>query len=347
MERWTYFVRRLLLVIPTFIGITLVSFALCQFVPGGPVEQMLLQMRGGGGGEGGRMSAAVGAISEEQRKALEKHFGFDQPVIKRYWTWLVTNRIGLAVESYKFPNKTVWQLIKERFPVSLIFGITGFLLTYLVCIPLGIAKALRHGSAFDWISSVIVFVGYAIPAFAFGMVLKMLFCGTTETLWNVFPVAGFHSDAFESLPFSGQVMDIARHMALPVLCYMIGNFAVLTLLMKNSLLEQIGQDYIRLVLAKGAGLRRAIWVHAFRNALIPIATGFGSVLTFMFAGSVLIERVFEIPGMGRLSLEAIVGRDYMVFMGILSVTALLGLLGRIVSDLAYVLIDPRIHFQSQ
>jgi len=192
-----------------------------------------------------------------------------------------------------------------------------------------------------------VFVGYAIPAFAFGMVLKMLFCGTTETLWNVFPVAGFHSDAFESLPFSGQVMDIARHMALPVLCYMIGNFAVLTLLMKNSLLEQIGQDYIRLVLAKGAGLRRAIWFHAFRNALVPIATGFGSVLTFMFAGSVLIERVFEIPGMGRLSLEAIVGRDYMVFMGILSVTALLGLLGRIVSDLAYVLIDPRIHFQSQ
>ncbi len=347
MERWTYFARRLLLVIPTFIGITLVSFALCQFVPGGPVEQMLLQMRGAAGGEGGRMSAAVGAISEEQRKALEKHFGFDRPVLQRYWTWLVTHRLGLAVESYNYTNKTVWQLIKERFPVSLIFGIAGFVLTYLVCIPLGIAKALRNGSPFDWATSAIVFAGYAIPAFAFGMVLKMLFCGTTETFWNVFPVAGFHSDHFESLSFAGRAADITRHMALPVLCYLIGNFAVLTLLMKNSLLDQIGQDYLRLVLAKGAGLRRAIWGHAFRNALIPIATGFGGVLTFMFAGSVLIERVFEIPGMGRLSLEAIVGRDYMVFMGILSVTALLGLAGRIVSDLAYVLIDPRIHFQSE
>ncbi len=347
MERWTYFVRRLLLIIPTFIGITLVSFGLCQFIPGGPVEQMLMRMRGAGAGEGARMSSAVGAISEAQRQALEKHFGFDRPVLQRYWNWLVTNKIGLAVESYQYPNKTVWQLIKERFPVSLIFGLTGFILTYLVCIPLGIAKAMRHGSAFDWISSVIVFVGYAIPAFAFGMVLKMLFCGATETLWNVFPISGFHSEQFEFLTFPQQVHDIAMHMALPVLCYMIGNFAVLTLLMKNSLLEQIGQDYIRLVLARGAGLRRAIWFHAFRNALVPVATGFGGVLTVMFAGSVLIERVFEIPGMGRLSLEAIVSRDYMVFMGILSVTALLGLLGRIVSDLAYVLIDPRIHFQSQ
>jgi microcin C transport system permease protein len=346
MERWTYFARRLLLVIPTFIGITLVNFGLCQFVPGGPVEQIMMQMRGSVGGEA-RLSAMVGAISEEQRKALEKHFGFDKPVLIRYWTWLWTNRIGLAVDSYKYPNKKVWQLIKERFPVSLIFGITGFVLTYLVCIPLGIAKALRNGSVFDWTSSVVVFVGYAIPAFAFGMVLKMLFCGTTDTLWNVFPVAGFHADAFETFSFFQKVQDVAWHMALPVLCYMIGHFAVLTLLMKNSLLEQIGQDYIRLVLAKGAGLRRAIWGHALRNALVPIATGFGGVLTVMFAGSVLIERVFEIPGMGRLSLDAIISRDYMVFMGILSVTAMLDLLGRIVSDLAYVIIDPRIHFQSQ
>jgi len=186
-----------------------------------------------------------------------------------------------------------------------------------------------------------------VPPFALGMVLRMLLCGTVDGLFDLLPATGFHADAFETLTLPGKVIDVVRHMFLPVLCYMIGNFAVLTLLMKNSLLEQIGQDYIRLVLARGAGLRRAIWFHAFRNALVPVATGFGGVLTVMFAGSVLIERVFEIPGMGRLSLEAIISRDYMVFMGILSVTALLGLLGRIVSDMAYVLIDPRIHFQSQ
>jgi microcin C transport system permease protein len=231
--------------------------------------------------------------------------------------------------------------------VSLIFGVTGFVLSYLVCIPLGIAKALRHNQLFDLISSVIVFVGYAIPAFAFGMVLKMLFCGTVDVLWDIFPVSGFVSDHYAALPVLGKVKDVFMHMALPVFCYVIGNFAILTLLMKNSLMEQVGKDYIRTVLAKGGTFKRAVWGHAFRNALIPIATGFGSILTVMFAGSVVIEQVFEIPGMGRLSLEAIVGRDYPVFMGILSITAILGLLGNILSDFAYVLIDPRITFQKR
>jgi microcin C transport system permease protein len=214
-----------------------------------------------------------------------------------------------------------------------------------VCIPLGIFKALRHDKSFDLISSVIVFVGYAIPPFAFGMVLKMFFAGTVEGLWDFFPVSGFHSDNFEQLTYWGKTQDIFNHMFLPVLCYVIGNFAVLTLLMKNSLMEQISRDYIRTVLAKGGSFSRAIWGHALRNALIPIATGFGSILTIMFAGSVIIEQVFEIPGMGRLSLEAIVGRDYPVFMGILSLTAMLGLIGNIVSDFFYVIIDPRINFQ--
>jgi microcin C transport system permease protein len=226
-----------------------------------------------------------------------------------------------------------------------VFGITGFILSYLVCIPLGIFKALRHDKSFDIISSVIVFVGYAIPPFAFGMVLKMFFAGTVEGLWDFFPVSGFHSDNFGQLSFWGKTLDIFDHMFLPVLCYVIGNFAVLTLLMKNSLLEQISRDYIRTVLAKGGSFSHAIWGHALRNALIPIATGFGSILTIMFAGSVIIEQVFEIPGMGRLSLEAIVGRDYPVFMGILSLTAMLGLVGNIVSDFFYVIIDPRINFQ--
>ena len=345
MERLNYFIRRFLLVIPTFIGITLLCFVLIQFVPGGPVEQMIMQMKGIGSGDAGHGAQVRATISEAQREALEKHFGFDRPFHQRYWKWLVDDRLGMRMESYKFPNKTAWELISGRFQVSLIFGITGFLLSYLVCIPLGIAKALRHNQPFDLASSALVFTGYAIPAFAFGMVLKMLFCGAVEGLWDIFPLSGFYSENFDQLSFAGKTLDIFRHMFLPVLCYMVGNFAVLTLLMKNSLMEQIGRDYIRTVLAKGGSFSRAVWGHALRNALVPIATGFGSILTVMFAGSVIIEQVFEIPGMGRLSLEAIVGRDYPVFMGILSLTSILGLLGNILSDLCYVLIDPRINFQ--
>jgi microcin C transport system permease protein len=345
MERFDYFLRRLLLVIPTFIGITLACFALTQVIPGGPVEQMIMKMKGQGTGEAGAGSRPAAAISPEYRKQLEAHFGFDKPFHRRYVKWLVTDRLGMRMESYKFPNKTAWQLIVERFPVSLVFGLTGFLLSYLVCIPLGIAKALRHGTRFDLASSAAVFVGYAIPPFAFGMVLKMAFCGTVDRLWDIFPLAGFHSDAFPGLPLGGKAADLFMHMFLPVLCYVIGNFAVLTLLMKNSLLDQIGRDYIRTVLAKGGSPARAIWGHALRNSLIPIATGFGEILTIIFAGSVIIEQVFEIPGMGRLSLEAIVGRDYAVFMGILSLTSLLGLIGNVLSDFCYVLIDPRITFR--
>ncbi|MBW1836639.1 MAG: ABC transporter permease subunit [Deltaproteobacteria bacterium] len=345
MERLDYFIRRFLLMIPTFLGITILCFGLIQFVPGGPVEQFIMQMKGIGAAESGRGVGAQGSISEQQRKALQAHFGFDQPFYKRYWKWLVTDRLGMKMESYKFPNKTAWQIIKERFKVSLVFGITGFFLSYCVCIPLGILKAIRHDRTFDLVSSIIVFVGYAIPPFAFGMVLKMFFCGTVEGLWDFFPVSGFHSDNFIRLTFLEKIQDIFKHMFLPVTCYVIGNFAVLTLLMKNSLLEQIGKDYIRTVLAKGGSFTRAIWGHALRNSLIPIATGFGSIMTVMFAGSVIIEQVFEIPGMGRLSLEAIVGRDYPVYMGILSLTSLLGLVGNILSDFTYVLIDPRITFQ--
>ncbi|MCD4778795.1 MAG: ABC transporter permease subunit [Desulfobacterales bacterium] len=345
MERLNYFIRRFLLVIPTFLGITILCFGLIQFVPGGPVEQIIMKMKGIGAGELSRGAGAQASISIQQRKAIEAHFGFDQPFYKRYWKWLVTDRLGMKMESYKFPNKTAWQLIKERFKVSLIFGVAGFVLSYLACIPLGILKALRHNKMFDLGSSLVIFVGYAIPPFAFGMVLKMLFCGTVEGLWDFFPVSGFYSDNFAAMTFWEQTKDIFMHMFLPVLCYIIGNFAILTLLMKNSLLEQISKDYIRTVLAKGGSFTRAIWGHAFRNSLIPIATGFGSILTVMFAGSVIIEQVFEIPGMGRLSLEAIVGRDYPVFMGILSLTSVLGLIGNIFSDFLYILIDPRIDFQ--
>ena len=344
MDRLTYFIRRLLLVVPTFIGITLVCYGLVQVVPGGPVEQAIMQMKGMGGGEGKLSGGASGTISAEQRKALEKHFGFDKPFLTRYWTWLAHDRLGMRQESFKYPNKTAWQLIQERFPISLIFGLTGIVLSYLICIPLGITKALRNGGKFDMASSVVILTGYAIPALALGMVLKMVFCGTVDSLWDVLPLSGFHSENYATLSAWGQMGDIASHMALPVMCYVIGDFAVLTLLMKNSLLEQIGKDYLRTVLAKGGSARRAIWGHALRNALIPIATGIGGILSVMFAGSVIIEQIFEIPGMGRLSLEAIIGRDYPVFMGILALTSILGLLGNLISDFCYILIDPRINF---
>lgn len=348
MSRLEYFVKRFLLIVPTFIGITFACFAICQFVPGGPIEQAITRMRGvaGAGGETGAAASArgAGALSEEQLRGIREYYHFDKPILTRYWLWLWNGKLGLTSLSYKYPNKTVWQLIVERFPISLAFGVPGLILSYLVCIPLGIGKALRNGSAFDVGTSVLVFIGYSIPAFAFGMILKMLLCGTVPGFPNILPHAGFVSENHDALPFLGRMWDIVRHMVLPVLCYMIGDFALLTLLMKNSLLEEISKDYARTARAKGCTVRRMLWVHVLRNSLIPIVTGIGGVLTIMFAGSVLIEMVFEIDGMGRLGIEAIHGRDYMVFMGILSVTSVLTMIGNIVQDFCYVLIDPRIDF---
>lgn len=344
MERLTYFIRRLLLVIPTFLAITLLVFGLTNLVPGGPVEQRIAQMRGLGSGEAGGRGGVNALISEDQKAAIMREFGFDKPFLQRYWTWLVPDVMGLRAYSYKYNNKTVWTLISERLPVSLTFGITGFVLTYLICIPLGIAKALRNGTTFDVLSSVVVLVLYAIPAFAFGMILKVLLCGTSDHFLDWFPIGGFRSENWATMSTWEQIKDQTHHMFLPVLCYVIGNFAVLTVLMKNSLLDQISQDYVRTVLAKGGTMKRAIWGHALRNAVIPIVTGIGGLLTIMFAGSVLIERVFSINGFGLLSLDALIGRDYMVFMGTLGLSAVLGLIGRIVSDFCYVLVDPRINF---
>lgn len=343
-SRATYLIRRLLLVIPTFIGITFACFLLCQFVPGGPMEQALAKMRGAGTGVEGAATVGTQQISEAQREALKKHFGFDKPLLQRYWDWLVVSKLGMDVDSYVYSNKKVGELIVERFPVSLTFGITGFFLSYAICIPLGIAKALRNGGLFDFGTSVLVFVGYAIPGFAFGMVLKMLFSGTSDAFFDWFPLGGFHSEDWEGLGFWAKCVDLAHHMFLPVLCYVIGSFAVLTLLMKNSLLDQISQDYMRTVVARGGSMKSAVWKHAFRNAMIPLATGLGGIFYIMFAGSVLIERVFNIRGIGLLSLDAIVSRDYMVFMGILALTSIVGLVGRIFSDFCYMLVDPRISF---
>ena len=343
MNRTQYLLQRLLLVGVSFIGILLVTFLFTQIVPGGPVEQYIASLRAAGA-EGGASGAAAEAMSQEQIEFIRQAYNLDKPLLTRFKIWLVDDRFGMQAESYKFTNKTAWELISERFPVSLTFGIPSLILTYLICIPLGIAKALRNGKPFDLVSSLVVFVLYALPAFAFGMLLRLVFSGTTDWSLNWFPLGGFRSANWESLSAWQQILDQAHHMFLPVLCYVIGNFAVMTLLMKNSLLEQISQEYMRTVLAKGATLQHAVWHHAVRNALIPIATGIGGILTIMFAGSVLIENVFNIPGLGQLSLDAVITRDYPLFLGIVCIQSMLGLLGRVLSDFCYLLVDPRIDF---
>lgn len=339
--RVRYFVNRLLLVSITYMGIMVVTFLFTQMVPGGPIDQLIAESRAATA-EGGSSVEAY-SIPPEVLKAYREELHFDKPIIQRFWIWLVHDRFGMKAESIKF-KEPAWDLISSHFPVSLSFGIPSLLLTYTICIPLGIAKALKNGKPFDLFSSVFVFVLYAIPTFAFGMVLKMLFSGTVDWAWDIFPLGGFRSPNWDELSTFEKIMDQAWHMFLPLTCYVIGSFAVMTLLMKNSLLEQISQDYVRTVLAKGSTLNHAIWKHALRNALIPMATGIGGILSIMFAGSVLIEKVFNIQGIGLLSLDAAVTRDFPLFLGIVSIQAILGLLGRVLSDFCYVLIDPRIHF---
>lgn len=330
---------------PTFIGITLVCFALTRFLPGGPVEMKLMRMRGAGAsGESGAVSAVARQVSDGYRCELEAQFGFDKPIVVQYYNWLVKNKMGLALSSYDYPNRTAWELIRSRLPVSLTFGIAAFLLTYLICVPLGIAKALYHTRMFDAFSSLVVFAAYAVPSFALAMLLKTLFCGTVEGCWDIFPLGGVSGD-FDSEPSLWEFLsDRIRHMVLPVACYVAGSFAMLTLLMKNSLLDQISSDYVRTVIAKGATRVRAVWCHAFRNSLIPLATGLGPMISLVFAGSIIIETIFEIPGMGRLSWDALVGRDYAVFLALLALTSVFQLVGNLISDILYMFIDPRIDF---
>ena len=342
MSRLSYLLRRLLLAIPTFLGITLVCFALTRVLPGGPVEMRLARLRGIGGAEGA--SGRVAAVTASQRDELMRQFGFDKPFLVQYGKWLFKDAMGLKMPSYDYPERTAGALIISRIPVSLWFGTTGFLLAYLICIPLGMAKALRHGSRFDVATSFVVFAGYALPSFALGMLLKLAFCGTVEGFPALLPLGGVETPSLAGATGWTGFADRFRHMVLPVACYVAGSFAMLTLMMKNSVLEQISADYVRTAIAKGATPARALWRHAFRNSLIPIATGFGSIFSLLFAGSVIIERIFEIPGMGRLSLDALAGRDYAVFMAILSLTSVFQLLGNLLSDCCYMLIDPRIHF---
>ena len=340
-----YFIRRFLLIIPTFLGITLVSFAIMHIVPGGPLERAIMQIRmGGQTGEAGAAGSKFvsSALTSDAIEQMRQIYGFDKPLLIRYFRWL-WNILHLDLgKSYTYGDP-VWDVIKSRLPISLYFGSIGFFLTYLVCIPLGVMKAIRHKKAFDTVSSILVFVGYATPGFALGIVLLVLFGG--GSFWDVFPLGGFVSDNFADFTLPGKVWDLIQHTVLPVICYMISSFATLTILMKNSLLENLNQDYILTAFSKGLSAKVVVYKHALRNSLIPLATGFGHFLSIILAGAFLIEKVFNIDGMGLLGYTAVVNRDYPVVLGILVISSILGLVGNILSDVCYVFVDPRIEFR--
>lgn len=338
-----YFIRRLLLIVPTFVGITLVVFVIMHFVPGGPVEhQILLYMGGAASGEAGETGGHAVEIPPEAVEQMRQYYGFDKPVLVRYAQWL-WNVVRLDLGKSWLYQEPVWDVIKSRFPISIFLGLTGFLLSYLICVPLGVWKAVKHGSKFDFASSAVVFMGYCVPGWALGTALLVLFGG--GSFWNIFPLGGFRPGNWETLGIVDKVLSQLHYMALPVFCYMVGEFARLTILTKNAMLETLSQDYIRTAFAKGLSGKRVIFGHALRNSLIPIVTGLGHQVSLILAGSFLIEKAFNINGMGYLGYEALYKRDYPVALGILVVSSLLMLLGNILSDVFCAAVDPRIRFQ--
>ena len=416
--------------IPTFLGSTVLVFIVLQMAPGGPIEQMMLELQMGGAvaGEGGAQSSSgvTGGVSLPPKalKELERFYGFDKPIYQRYLSWLgiwpreikhrdfiipkntnsFEKRVGKidgklwkvdiilsddllpvvyekngnvsknwhakiedrnddgSIDAVVFQKeysgiltgnlgksytylKPVTEVMKPRFKISLFFGLTGIFLSYLICIPLGIKKALNHGTAFDFGSSVIIFMAYSIPGWALGGVLLVLFGG--GSFFDIFPLGGFRSpsELWDTLTPLQKVVNQIHHMILPIIAWSIGSFATLTVLMKNSLLENLSQDYVRTAFAKGIKETRVIWYHAMRNSLIPIASGIGHILGVVIAGSYFIERMFNIDGFGRLAYEAILSRDYPVTLGFLVIVVIIRLLGNIISDLVLATVDPRIRFK--
>jgi len=336
-----YFIRRLLLVIPTFLGITIMVFTITRFVPGGPIERIIAQAQQMPSISGTGMAAEqTQPLSEEQINELKKYYGFDKPVLVSYVLWLgkvLKGDLGTSTRYYD----PVWEMIRERIPISLYFGILSMILTYGICIPLGIIKAIKHKSGFDNLSSVVVFIGYAIPGWVVGVLMLVVFASH----WEIFPLGGLMSDDFEDFTRLGQLADIARHTVLPLVAYVAGSFTVMTFLMKNSLMDNLAADYVRTAIAKGLPFKVAVLKHALRNSLIPIATSFGNNISVILMGSFLIETVFNINGMGLMGYESVVERDYPVVMGILVISSLLSLIGNILSDICVALVDPRVKFE--
>lgn len=353
-----YILRRLLLIIPTLFGIMLVNFTLTQFVPGGPIEQIAARLQGEGDALrniSGGSNEGVADISIEYEGArglppeliakLEKEFGLDKPPVERFLQML-WNYVRFDFGESWFRSISVRDLVLEKLPVSITLGLWSTLLAYLISIPLGIRKAVRDGSRFDTWTSGIIIIGYAIPAFLFGVVLIVLFAG--GTYWKIFPLRGLVSSDFADLTFWGQVKDYLWHATLPVVATSIAGFATLTLLTKNSFLDEIHKQYVITARAKGLTERRVLFGHVFRNAMLIVIAGFpATFLGVFFGASILIETIFSLDGLGRLGFEAAVQRNYPVIFGTLYTFGLLSLLVGILSDIMYVLIDPRIDFESR
>ncbi len=354
-----YILRRLLLILPTLFGIMVINFTLVQFVPGGPIEQIIARMDGGGdvferfaggadaGMDRGDASGYVGArgLPPEFIAELERQFGFDKPPVERFFN-MMWNYLRFDFGESYFRSISVVDLVIEKLPVSISLGLWSTLIAYLVSIPLGIRKAVRDGSKFDTWTSGAIIVGYAIPGFLFAILLLVLFAG--GSYFQIFPLRGLTSDNWHELSLIGKVLDYFWHITLPVLASTISAFATLTLLTKNSFLDEIKKQYVITARAKGVTERRVLYGHVFRNAMLIIIAGFPAVFVSVFFGaSLIIETIFSLDGLGRLAFEAAVARDYPVIFGTLFAFGLLGLTVNIISDLMYVWIDPRIDFETR
>ncbi|MCW8922850.1 MAG: microcin C ABC transporter permease YejB [Gammaproteobacteria bacterium] len=346
---FAYILKRLLLMIPTLFGVMLITFAVTQFVPGGPVEQLVSQLEGNavsGEASSGAHSMYRGAtgLDEEYIEEIRALYGFDKPVHERFLN-MVTNYLRFDLGDSYFHNESVIDLMISKLPVSISLGLWTFFIVYLTCIPLGIAKAVRDGSMFDVVSSTLILIGYAIPGFVLGITLLVFFGG--GSFFDVFPLRGLVSDNWDAMSWGDKILDYLWHMVLPIIASVIGSFAVMTMLTKNSFIEEIRKQYVLTARAKGVSENAVLYRHVFRNAMIPLVTGFpAAFIGAFFTGSLLIETIFSLDGLGLLSYESVLKRDYPVVLGSLYLFTLMGLVAKLLADISYVLIDPRIHFES-
>ena len=357
----SYILRRLLLIIPTLLGIMLLNFAIVQAAPGGPVEKLVMQLEGKGGEAGGRISGGGSEVASSHgagdfyrgRRGLEpeliaqieKQYGFDKPAHEQFFK-MMTDYLSFDFGESFYQSKSVIDLVLEKMPVSISLGLWTTLIIYLISIPLGIKKAVKDGSGFDTWTSFVIIIGYAIPSFLFAILLIILFAGGSYL--DVFPLRGLVSDNWHELSFFGKIFDYLWHMILPISAMVIGGFAALTMLTKNSFLEEINKQYVLTARAKGCTEKRILYGHVFRNAMLIVIAGFPVTLVAMlFTGSLLIEVIFSLDGLGLLSYEAVIDRDYPVFFGTLYIFTLFGLIMTIVRDVTYILVDPRINFEGR
>ena len=359
----SYILRRLLLMIPTLFGIMLLNFVIVQAAPGGPVEQMIAKLEGfdvsatsrisGGGNdeiqqftmdETGEYRGRRG-LDPELVKDIEKLYGFDKPATERFFM-MVGNYLKLDFGDSFFRDSSVIDLIREKLPVSISLGLWSTLLIYLISIPMGIRKALKHGSRFDVWTSAIITTGYAIPSFLLAILLIVVFAG--GSYWNIFPLRGLTSDNFDQLSTAGQIADYAWHLALPIFCMVIGGFATLTMLTKNSFLDEIHRQYVQTAKAKGLNDTQVLYGHIFRNAMLIVISGFPAALIgILFTNSLLIEIIFSLDGLGLLGYEAAINRDYPVVFGSLFIFTIIGMMVKLLGDVTYMLVDPRIDFEAR